>query len=770
MSFRGTKENNMIQTFIILLIALIVVMVVCIGIIGRRGVKNRRSVVHLIWTAVFTTVCYTGFLLVPSNHYRLAVFMDGLYFLSTDWLVVYLLLFATAYTQVLPLSKTSRRIIGSLAGVDSLSFIVNTYTNHMFDLQIVTADKLGIDYWDVQLHPLHSVHRVFVYAIVLYSLIIFSYCLVKAPALYKSKYGSILVQVAAVVGLNIVCSVADTKFDYSVILYASLAISISYLALYVSPRKLLDKINSTIVGDSVVGVFAYDNEGICMSVNQMARDLFAGEEDIYKVAENYLTDWNEKYKDRSDKIISAERTVKNADGEKDIYVTCQRFLDEKDRYLGCCFRFEDRTEMVSQIKEEQYRATHDILTGLLNRNGFEDEARRLLAEAREPYCMICSNIQDFKLLNELYGSDEGDSLLIAQADMIRREEESASVSARIYADQFCSLMPRRNFNAQLFLDNMGMIMDTVAKGTFRLHYHIGVYDIEDVNEPVWTMYDKAMMAIDAIRSDYEEYISYYKEEMLQRIIDEKEVIGAFEKAIEEKEFHMFLQPQFADSDEIIGAEALVRWIHPTRGMVSPGLFIPTLEKTGLIHRLDLFMWGNAAKTLERWKQQGREDLSISVNISTKDFYYLDVCEAFRVLPKQYDFDIKNLKLEITESALMENPKEIMKTLDRLHAMGYDIEIDDFGSGYSSLGLLKDIKADIIKIDMIFLQETGNADRSRMIIKNIISMSRELGMSVIMEGVEKKEHVDFLKQVNCDVFQGFYFAKPMSLQEFEKAYC
>ena len=759
----------MFQALVVLLILLTVVMIGCIGIINKSVVRNRRSVVHLIWTAVFTTVCYTGFILVPSDHYYLAVFMDGLYYLSTDWLVVYLLLFAADYTHISPPSRGPRRIIGFLAGVDSISFLINTFTHHMFDLQEAASDKLGLEYWDVQLYPPHFVHRLFVYAIVLYSLTVFCYCLVKAPAIYKSKYGSILVQTAAVVALNIVCSILDTTYDYSVILYASLAISICYLALFASPKKLLEDINSTIVGDSVVGLFIYDNDGVCVSVNKMAQELFAGEEDVYAVAEMYLAEWQETYIDNAEKVIGAERTMQKGKDTIHLYVTYQKFLDKKSRYMGCCLRFEDRTEVVKKFKEEQYRATHDALTGLLNRNAFEDEARRILSEAQEPYCMLCSNIQDFKLVNDLFGLEAGDKLLIAQADMIRRAQRGNSASARIYADQFCTLMPRSHYNEELFLDNMTLTMDIGLSTPFKLHFYLGVYDIADTNEPVWTMYDKAMMAIDAIRGNYEEVVSYYKDELLQHIMEEKEILGEFEQAIEEKQFSMYLQPQFANNGTIAGAEALVRWIHPQKGMINPDEFIPTLEKTGLIHRLDLYMWGNAAKTLSEWKKRGIENLSVSVNISTKDFFYLDVCEAFRVLARQYDFDKKNLKLEITESALMENVKETMKTLDRLHAMGYDIEIDDFGSGYSSLGMLKDIRADIVKIDMMFLQETKNADRSRLIIKNIIAMSKELGTSVITEGVETREHVDFLTQVGCDMFQGYYFAKPMSLQDFERAY-
>lgn len=760
----------MFYPLIILLIVLMISMVICVAIVNKSNVKDRSSVVHLIWTAVFTAGCYTGFILVPSGYNNWAYFVSGLYFLSTDWLVVYLILFATGYTHIQPPSKLPRRMIGALAGVDSISFIVNTFTHHMFNLEMKISNKLGVEYWEVQIKSPHTVHRIFVYSLVLYSLCILMYRRIKVPAIYKSKYGTILGQVVTVVGLNILCSVVHAKFDYSVVLYASLAISICYYALYASPKKLLERIHSTIVEDSVIGFFAYDDDGKCVGANLMAKDLFAQEGNIVTVAEQYLAQWREQYKDNTSNIIDAERTIIR-NGEKIyIFVTYQNFLDKKGRNLGCCFQFENRTEVVKRLKEEQYRATHDMLTGLLNRNAFEDEAKRILAEATEPYCMVCSNIQDFKMVNELYGTAVGDKLLIAQANLIRREEFENTASARIYADRFCTLLPRRYFNEQQFKQNMAETLQMGLPDFYKLHYYFGVYDVTDIDEPIWTMYDKAMMAIDSIHGNYDQYICYYKDELLQRIMEEKEVLGAFDKALEEEQFSMFLQPQIANDGTVVGAEALVRWIHPEKGMISPGVFIPTLEKAGLIHKLDIYMWECAAKKLEEWKKQGKENLSISVNISTKDFFYLDVCETFRALSEKYDIDIKKLKLEITESALMENVREIMKTLEELQTQGYDIEIDDFGSGYSSLGLLKDIHADILKIDMIFLQETKNMDRSTTIIKNIISMSKELGMPVITEGVETKKQVDFLMNVGCDMFQGYYFAKPMSVADFEKEYC
>ncbi|MCH5275717.1 MAG: EAL domain-containing protein [Lachnospiraceae bacterium] len=760
----------MFQALVTLLIILIILMIVCVRIVSKKVVRNYERAIHLIWAAIVTAACYTVFILVPPGHDKLAVFTSGLYFLATDWLVVFLMFFVADYTQIKPPSKLPRYTIAILTGVDSVSFIINTFTRHMYDLQSVTAYELGANYWDIQLKIPHAVHRMFVYGIVLYSLYILTYRLIKAPVMYKSKYASILFQTVAVVGVNVLCSIIKAKYDYSVILYASLAMSICYFALYAAPRKLLERIHFTVVEDSVIGLFSYDSDGKCVGVNQVARELFAGDEDIFAIADRYLADWIEEHQGSSLSVIGAERTmIKN--GEKVyIYVTYQKFLDKKRRNLGSCFQFEDRTEVVRNFKEEKYRATHDMLTGLLNREAFEDEVRRILSRVQEPYCMVCSNIQDFKLINELYGAEVGDKLLMAQADMIRGEQEENAASARIYADKFSSLLPKRSFDEQMFIENMSRILEFGEESSFRPHFYIGVYDITNVNEPVWTMYDKAIMAINTIRGNYGKNVAYYCEELLQSIMEEREILGEFDRAIEEERFNMFLQPQIANNGTIVGAEALVRWIHPEKGMVNPGVFIPTLEKAGLIHKLDLYMWESAAKKLEEWKEQGKENLSISVNISTKDFFYMDVCKAFRALADKYDFDIKKLKLEITESALIENVGEIMKTLDGLHALGYEIEIDDFGSGYSSLGMLKDINADILKIDMIFLQETKNIGRSNTILKNIISMSKELGMPNIMEGVETKEQVDFLKDAGCDMFQGYYFAKPMSIEDFEKEYC
>ena len=758
----------MFGTLTALYLVIIAALIVCINIFNRRNVKYRKSIVRMLSVAVFSVASYVGFILIPGGHPHVAEFMSGLYRASTDWLAIALILFIADYTRVHPPTHGLRYMSIVLASLDSISLLVNPATHHLFSVNRTTLE--WIEYWKVVYTPYHSIHLLLVYAAVLYCIGILLYRFFKEAKIYKGKYGTILLLLASIIGMNLMCVMMSTIFDYSVLIYGFLAMSVCYFAVYASPKNLRQSMNSTLVGASAIGLFVYDDTKSCVGANRMARDLFDRQgDDIYAVAEEYLKDWEEEYKDSLKSVMGAERQIEKDGQTVYLYVNYQQLLDEKGRVFGCGFQFEDHTEMVRRYEREKYRATHDMLTGLMNRDAFEERAKEILAENDEPYYMVCSNIKDFKLINELCGTEVGDSVLLALAGLIRSWEQGASVSARTYADKFCTLTPSRYFDEEKAKSNILRILDSTLPISFKPHFYIGVYEVVDRDEPVWTMYDKAMMAIDSISDSYEKYFSYYHEEMFQRILGEKEVLGQFDAALENGEFHMFLQPQIANSGKLVGAEALVRWIHPGKGMISPAAFIPVLEKTGLIHKLDLYMWEKAAQQLQQWKREGRGDISISVNISTKDFYLIDIAEAFRSLSERYDFDIKNLKLEITESALMKDVRKIMQSMDQLHDQGFDIEIDDFGSGYSSLGMLKDINADILKLDMIFLQESKNAGRGTTILKNVISMSKELGMPVITEGVETREQVEFLQSTGCDMFQGYYFAKPMSVDNFEREY-
>ena len=297
----------------------------------------------------------------------------------------------------------------------------------------------------------------------------------------------------------------------------------------------------------------------------------------------------------------------------------------------------------------------------------------------------------------------------------------------------------------------------------------GVYDISDLEEPVSIMCDKANLASETIKNEYKSNIAYYTERLFESSIEERRIIGEFERAISNNEFEMYLQPQVDSSGNLYGAEALVRWQHPERGLLSPAIFIDVLEKTGFIYKLDRYMWDKAAKKLGEWKKEGKDQYHISVNISTKDFYLVDVYETFVGLVDKYDIDPVNLNIEITETTLMSDFDKNMGIIRLLQNYGFNIEIDDFGSGYSSLNMLKDISADVLKIDMGFLRASENEAKGLDILESIITLAGKLGMKVITEGVETKKQLYMLVEMGCDMYQGYYFSKPIPVDEFEKKY-
>jgi EAL domain-containing protein (putative c-di-GMP-specific phosphodiesterase class I) len=244
------------------------------------------------------------------------------------------------------------------------------------------------------------------------------------------------------------------------------------------------------------------------------------------------------------------------------------------------------------------------------------------------------------------------------------------------------------------------------------------------------------------------------------------IVAGFEEALENGEFHIYLQPQVFGRGEIRGGEALVRWIRPDCTILMPGEFLDVLAQTELLSHLDRHVWERAVRLLSKWKGTALEDKFLSVNIDPMDFYYMDVPDTLCSLCRRYEVDPKKLRVEITEAALVEDPVRQNEIIDRLHKAGFLVEIDDFGKGYSSLSMLKDIHADILKVDMGFLRENEHRERSEVILESVIEMAGNLDMGVIVEGVETKEQMEKLMKMGCQRFQGFFFSRPIPVPDFE----
>lgn len=440
-----------------------------------------------------------------------------------------------------------------------------------------------------------------------------------------------------------------------------------------------------------------------------------------------------------------------------------RLLAALGSYLGTT------RENAAVYAKLEYRLNYDSLTKAYNRYGFYKNAQKLIKEHTDTeYCLILSDIKSFKLINEIYGENIADKILIDEVNIIRQKMKGNSVLGRLNGDIIAMVIPKEYLSEKEFSDMIKLLNDRYSNKNFRLHIYLGVYYIKDVNETIRQMVDKVSLVIMKSKGNMSNYILYYDENSYRNDIFKQQLIGEFETALNENQFCMYLQPQTDKDGNMLGAEALIRWNHPNMGLIMPGAFIECFEDAGLIYRLDNYIWEEAAKQLKIWKDSGY-NYYISVNISAKDFYHIDVYQTFKNLVSKYGIDTDKLHIEITETALSEDKQAAHKTIERLHDEGFIIEIDDFGSGYSSFNFLKDVCADVIKIDRVFLKKSSHEERGEQILRSIISLSHDIGMDVITEGVENVDQLSMLAKMNCDWFQGYYFSKPIAVGDFEEKY-
>ena len=411
---------------------------------------------------------------------------------------------------------------------------------------------------------------------------------------------------------------------------------------------------------------------------------------------------------------------------------------------------------------------YDRLTGLYSKEFFYQRVREIFTQNPEKeYDIICSDIENFKLVNDILGIQAGDKLLRDIADMYMQLTSEYGVCGRYNADQFVCLIERKYvYTDEMFADTCEKV--NTRSGMKNIVMKWGIYPVEDKSVPVEKMCDRAFLAVRGIKGQYGKYFAVYDDALRNKLLWEQSITDGMEAALEEGQFEVYLQPKYRIRDNsLAGAEALVRWNHPEWGLQSPAMFIPLFESNGFITRLDQFVWDKTCSVLEEWDKKGYMPLAVSVNVSRSDIYNADLADILLTTVKEHGLTPPRLPLEITESAYTENPNQIIKTVSSLKKLGFVIEMDDFGSGYSSLNMLNQLPLDILKLDMQFVRnETAKPD-SKGILRFIMEIARSMGLRVIAEGVETKEQLEHLRGIGCDYAQGYYFAKPMPCQEFEK---
>ena len=438
------------------------------------------------------------------------------------------------------------------------------------------------------------------------------------------------------------------------------------------------------------------------------------------------------------------------------------------------YRHENTYRSVNQGKLNgvvvDYLATYDELTGIYNKQAFYAKTKEMLLDNPDKnFDLLRINIERFKVLNDLFGESTGDKLLRYIGKFLKEINLPLCVSGRLYADNFVVCYEAGKGDSRRMINTLQMVADSFAINN-RTILSFGLYRIDDKTLPVSVMCDRANMALWKAKGNFKNPYCEYDEKMRQQVLKEQKIINAMEMAIQNKEFTLYLQPKYdIEKGTIIGAEALVRWISLENGFISPGDFIPVFENNGFVYEVDKFIWEESCRYLRKWLDEGREVHPISVNVSRIDLYTPKLVQHLVNLREKYQLPSQYLELEITESAYTEDPEQIITITRQLREAGFVILMDDFGTGYSSLNMLKDIQIDVLKLDMGFLKSSDYSAKGGNILTAILKMAESLKMQTIAEGVETKEQVEFLKKIGCQCVQGFYFARPMPAQEYERLF-
>lgn len=413
---------------------------------------------------------------------------------------------------------------------------------------------------------------------------------------------------------------------------------------------------------------------------------------------------------------------------------------------------------------------HDKLTGLYTVQKFSQRVQVILEENTDTkFTFVRLDIERFKMINNFYGIDAGDRLLVHLAGLIEKYWQNVknSVFGRVDGDVFGICFEKDDKKLNDFILYMKQELKKY-QAAYYLETAMGIYDIQDNNMDVRNILARATLAAKQCKGQYMVHEARYTEELREKIIKEQNIINEMDHALETEEFVVYFQPKYElNHYKPMGAEALVRWKKADGTIVSPGDFIPVFESNGFIIKLDYYVWDKVCQLIKNNLNHRGDSEVISVNVSRVNLYNPEFLESLVNLVEKYKIPPKYLHLELTESAFSDDARMIQNAVDYLHKAGFTILMDDFGSGYSSLNVLKDIDIDVLKIDMRFLSKGSSEERSEKILEAVIKMAKSLDMQVIAEGVEEEKQVKMLKRLGCDYIQGYYFAKPMPKKDYIK---
>ncbi|MCR4648355.1 MAG: EAL domain-containing protein [Lachnospiraceae bacterium] len=747
-------------TFSIVFGILIILLLVCM-LIAHRSRKSIGAYVSLVLVSLIPPIV-GNLILINSEEMALSTVGCYFYHLGMDLAVMALYRFSFEYCDMDWKKNKWRFPIYALIVLDFVQYALNPIFHQAFGMERVIVD--GFDYFRMVPHFGQYVHRAFDYALLLSVIIIFIFKIKNCSKIYHERYISILGVLIMATIWQMIFVLFRIPVDRSMIGIAILGIFVFFFSICYRPLRVLDRMLANMASEMPQAMYFFDAFGKCIWANDEGirfskikdeefDEVTKGLEEMFGDLDRDLDDWEEQF------VIGEDDKARHYAVEKHI-------VKDDEHITGSFLSVRDNTSERKAFFQEVYNATHDKLTGLYNKDYLYNRIQEKIFSNRDiQFLVIFLDIRNFKIINDIFGFEFGDYSIKCIADWLRKDKSSNCVYGRIAGDTFGMCIPKDEFDTE---KTEAELSDFVVNENGKVHHvpiHIGVYEVEKDDTDVSVMFDRAHLAISMVADDYHDHVIFYNNTLRDKILWDQEISAQLPKALSERQLKPYLQPIVDNSGKVVGAEALVRWNHPEYGFLGPGSFIPVFEKNGLIVEVDQYMWRCACEILSDWKKKNI-DMFISVNISPKDFYFTDVTSVLKEYIHKYDIDPSKLRIEITETVMMSDIASRMETLKELKNYGFVVEMDDFGSGYSSLNLLKDMPVDVLKIDMMFLSATDDDLKALTIVRNILNLSANLEISSLTEGVETVDQYRTLSELGCNLFQGYYFAKPMPLDEFE----
>jgi diguanylate cyclase (GGDEF)-like protein len=429
-----------------------------------------------------------------------------------------------------------------------------------------------------------------------------------------------------------------------------------------------------------------------------------------------------------------------------------------------------RCERIIELSEDKsiIRSTErDKVSGLYTRGYFFAYLQRMIPRLEKPMDALVLNLDRFHLINELFGRDEGDRVLATIGELISEKlSELRGIACRSESDTFF-LFCERQQEYESLMEEMQSKLAAFAKSR-SLRLRAGIYSCEEHESEPEAWFSRAKSACDRIRGQYGSLATRYNNELYERTVFHERLIGDIDDAIRDRNFVVYFQPKYRIQGErpvLASAEALIRWIHPELGFISPGEFIPLFEQNGLIRRVDHYVWRSAAEQIKRWREQYAMTIPVSVNVSRVDIFDPELEKKLCDILDEFSLTPDDLMLEITESAYADSADRLIEVVNSLRDTGFKIEMDDFGSGYSSLNMLTEIPIDVLKIDMQFIRRMLLDDKNLKLVRLVMDIAGFLDVPVVAEGVEEEEQLNVLRQMGCDIVQGYYFSPPLPAERF-----